>query len=122
MDAPVAETKFVVTVLNHLFTELQVIQNARLRGGEDKKKLQGNFTCKLVLSTQTEFRKAVDTATSFVKTRMLAVISLVPQLNLCAPMTTESLIGANIIILIARTMQTEQYYYYMQKMQVWYLR
>ncbi|KAE8790822.1 Not1 N-terminal domain, CCR4-Not complex component family protein [Hordeum vulgare] len=54
----------------------KVIQNTRLRGGDDKKKIQGNFTCNLFISTQTQVRKAVDLAySSAVRKRMPAVIS-----------------------------------------------
>lgn len=76
MDTTVAETKFAVIVLNYLSIEPQVIQNTRLRGGNDKKKIQGNFTCNLFISTQTQVRKAVDLAySSAVRKRMPAVIS-----------------------------------------------
>ncbi|KAE8768035.1 Not1 N-terminal domain, CCR4-Not complex component family protein [Hordeum vulgare] len=55
---------------------VKVIQNTRLRGGDDKKKIQGNFTCNLFISTQTQVRKAVNLAySSAVRKRMSAVIS-----------------------------------------------
>ncbi|KAI4971268.1 hypothetical protein ZWY2020_002182 [Hordeum vulgare] len=55
---------------------MKVIQNTRLRGGDDKKKIQGNFTCNLFISTQTQVRKAVNLAySSAVRKRMSAVIS-----------------------------------------------
>ncbi|KAI4996045.1 hypothetical protein ZWY2020_041143 [Hordeum vulgare] len=54
----------------------KVIQNTRLRVGDDKKKIQGNFTCNLFISTQTQVRKAVDLAySSAVRKRMPAVIT-----------------------------------------------
>ncbi|KAE8785335.1 Not1 N-terminal domain, CCR4-Not complex component family protein [Hordeum vulgare] len=54
----------------------KVIQNTRLRGGDDKKKIQGDFTCNLFISTQTQARKAVDLAySSAVRKRMPGVIS-----------------------------------------------